>query len=121
MRQQTIRAAIHLQKLGCEKGDIFGVVAKNSHYVAPIVYASFCIGCPINTLDPSFSKSELVHMLSITQPKIVFCDANIYELVQNCLNDLENGAKVYTFSGQSGDSNAVENLFEEIDGEDTFW
>ncbi|XP_031627698.1 4-coumarate--CoA ligase 1-like [Contarinia nasturtii] len=53
-------------------------------------------------------------------PKIMFCDANIYELIQDCLNDIENGAKVFTFSGQSGDSIPVEDLFEEVNDEDTF-
>lgn len=60
-------------------------------------------------------------MLSITMPKIMFCDANIYELVQECLNELENDAKVFTFSGQSdGDCERVEVLFEEVYGEDSF-
>ncbi|XP_055296968.1 probable 4-coumarate--CoA ligase 3 [Sitodiplosis mosellana] len=120
MRRQTIRAAFNLQKLGCEKGDIFGIIAKNSHYVATIVFASLCIGCPVNTLDPSFTKLELMHMLSITRPKVMFCDASIYDLVQECLNDLENDAKIFTFSGQSGDSIPVEDLFEEVEGEGTF-
>lgn len=121
MRRQTIRAALNLKKMGYEKSDIFGIVAKNSHYVAPIVYASLCIGCPVNTLDPTFSKSELMHMLSITRPKVMFCDANIYDLVQECLNNLENYVKIFTFSGQSGDSIPVEDLFGEVEGENTFW
>lgn len=106
--------------MGYENGDIFGICAKNSHYVTPIVFASICIGCPVSTLDPTFSKSEFMHMLSTTMPKLVFCDASVYDLVQNCLNDLENNAKVFTFSGQKGDSKPVEDLFEEVDGEDTF-
>lgn len=121
MRRQTIRAALNLQKLDCNQGDIFGIVARNSHYVAPIVFASFCIGCPVNTLDPSFSKSELMHMLAITRPKIMFCDTNIYDLVHECLTNLENDAKLFTFSGQSGDSIPVEDLFEDVEGEDRFW
>ena len=62
-----------------------------------------------------------MHMLSITRPKVMFCDASIYDLVQECLNDLENNAKVFTFSGQSGNSIRVEDLFEDIGGESTFW
>lgn len=121
IRRQTVRAALNLQKIGCNKGDIFGIVAKNSHYLAPIVYASLCIGCPINTLDPSFTKLELMHMLSISRPKVMFCDASVYDLVQECLNDLGNTAKVFTFSGQSGKSIRVEDLFEDVEGESTFW
>lgn len=106
--------------MGYEKSDIFGICAKNSHYVTPIVFASICIGCPVNTLDPSFSKSEFMHMLSISMPKLMFCDVAVYDLVQECLNELENDAKVFTFSGQTGDSISVEDLFDAVDGEDSF-
>lgn len=36
MRMKTIRAATNLQKMGCEPGDIICIIAKNSHFVAPI-------------------------------------------------------------------------------------
>lgn len=71
-----------------------------------------CIGCPLSTLDPSFSKAEILHMLSITKPTFMFCDSGMYELLQECLNELENDATVFTFSGQVGDSIPVENLFQ---------
>lgn len=51
----------------------------------------------------------------------MFCDANIYDLVQECLSELGNDAKVFTFSGQSGNSIPVEDLFEDVGGENTFW
>lgn len=120
MRSLTIRAALNLQNLGYEKGDIFAIIAKNSHHVAPIAFASLCMGCPINPLDPSFSRTELMHMLSITKPKVVFCDVDVCDLMRECLNDLENDAKIFTFMGQTDDSEPVEVLFEEIDGEETF-
>lgn len=114
----TIRAALNLQSLGYEQGDIFGIIARNSHYVAPIAFASICIGCPINPLDPSFSRTELMHMLSITKPKAVFCDVDIHDLVRECLDDLENDAKIFTFMGQTNDSIPIETLFEELTTEE---
>lgn len=113
IRRQTIRAAISLQKLGYKKGDIFAFAAKNSHYVAPLVYSTICIGCTVSTLDTSFTKAELIHMLTTTKPNIMFCDADIYDLIQECLNELDNNAKIYTFSGRKGDSIPVEDLFAE--------
>lgn len=89
-------------------------MAKNSHYLTPILYASFCLACPVNTLDPSFSKPEIIHMLSITKPKVMFCDVDVYDLVCECLNELESDAPIYTFSGNTDDSIPVETLFEEI-------
>lgn len=120
MRRQTIRAAMNLQNLDYRQGDIIGIVAKNSHFVAPIVYASMCIGCPLSALDPSFSKPELLHMLAITKPKLMFADVNMYDLLQECLQELGNDAHIFTFGGQSGRSIPVKTLFEETSGESAF-
>lgn len=109
-----------MRELGYEKGDIFVIIARNSHYVTPIIYASLCMGCPINPLDTSFSKPEIMHMLSITKPKLVFCDVDLYDLVRECLNELENETTIFTFSGQNNESIPVETLFEERPEEDTF-
>lgn len=75
--------------------------------------ASICIACPINCLDPLFSKTEITHMFSITAPKIVFCDADVYDLVRECLTELENDASIFTFCGTADDSVSVEQLFED--------
>lgn len=84
------------------------------------MFASICIACPINCLDPMFSKTEIVHMFSITAPKVVFCDVGVYELVHECLNELENDASVFTFGGQTDESISVEQLFEETPEETEF-
>lgn len=117
---KMIRAATNLQKIGCEPGDIICIIAKNSHFVAPIVLASICIACPINCLDPLFSKTEIIHMFSITAPKTVFCDCDVYDLVRECLAELENDAAVYTFGGTTDDSISVEQIFEETPEEKEF-
>lgn len=117
---RTVRAAQNLQKRGYQPKEIFGFVAKNSHHLAPIVFASFCLGCPINTLDPSFGKVEILHMLNITKPRLMFCDAESYSLVSECLKELKNEAKVFTFGGQTGNSETVESLFIETGAENSF-
>lgn len=117
---KTVRAAQNLQKLGFKKNDVFGLIARNSHHVAPIIFASLCVGCPINTLDSGFNKPEMIHMLSTSKPTLVFCDVNVLELVSNCLKELQNDATIYTFGGTSGESTAVEDLFSETHNESDF-
>lgn len=56
IRLKTIRAIQNLTKLGYKRGDIFGLAARNSHHLAPIVFAAMTIGAPVNTLDPSMAK-----------------------------------------------------------------
>lgn len=117
---KTVRAAQNLQKRGYKSGQVFGLVARNSHDVAPIVFASVSIGCPVNTLDPSFGKTELNHMLNNTKPALIFCDVESYEVVKECLTDLGNDAKILTFGGSKGQSEPIEDLFSETHEEDNF-
>lgn len=114
IRTKSIRAAENLRSRGYRKGQVVGFIATNTHHVAPVVFASLYLGCPVNTMDPSFAKNEIKHMLTITTPSVMFCDVKIYDLVKGCLTELGNDAQIFTFSGQSGDSEPVENLFEGI-------
>lgn len=56
IRLKTIAAAKFFQISGYTKNDLFGVYAKNSHNLAPIVFGALTVGIPINTLDPYFKK-----------------------------------------------------------------
>ncbi|XP_031621710.1 4-coumarate--CoA ligase 1-like isoform X2 [Contarinia nasturtii] len=117
---KTIRAAQNLQKRGYRSKQVFGVLAKNSHHLAPIVFASLAIGSAVNTLDPTFGKTELLHMLKTIKPALIFCDVEACDLVKVCLNELNNDAKIFTFGGSTDDSEQVENLFVETHNESKF-
>lgn len=120
IRLKIIRAAQNLQKRGYHAKEVFGVVAKNSHYLAPIVFASIGIGCAVNTLDPSYKKPELLHMLKTTKPALIFCDIETFDLVKECLNELNSNAKIFTFGGSKDGAEQVENLFVETNHENDF-
>lgn len=111
IRLKSIRAARNLQARGYKAKQVFGFLAKNSHHLAPVVFASFYLGCPVNTLDASFGKVELIHMLKTTKPTLMFCDTETYDLLKESLHELGNNAKIFTFGGKKGDSEQVENLF----------
>lgn len=117
---KTIRAAQNLQKLGYNSKGIFGFVAKNSHHLAPIMFASIALGSPVNVLDPSFGKPEYLHMLKITKPILMFCDVDVYELVKECLMELNNNAQIFTFGGRKNGSEEIETLFVETGNESIF-
>lgn len=59
-------------------------------------------------------------MFSITAPKVVFCDSDVYDLVRECLTELENDASVFTFRGTTDDSVSVEEILEETPEEKDF-
>lgn len=120
LRERTISASLNLKARGYGEKHVFTIVAKNSEHLAPIVYASFCIGCPINPLATSFGKNEIKHMLNITKPSLVFCDAESHDKVLQCLQEVANDAKIITFNGKVGDSEQVEDLFVKTGAEFTF-
>lgn len=72
IHDQSIRVAQNLQKYNFEKGDVFSIISRNNHQLASILFAGICLGNPLNTLDTSFSETELVHLLGITKPKAIF-------------------------------------------------
>lgn len=120
IKTETIRAAQNLQALGCKPKQLFTIIARNSQHLAPITFASIAIGCPINALDVSFGKTEIIHMLKITKPAVVFCDSDCYKLVDECLVELENEARIFTFGERVGRSEPIESLFRETHKENQF-
>lgn len=113
LQTKTIRVAQNLQALGYKQNQIFGIMAKNSRHVAPITFASIAMGCPLDTLHSSFNKTDLIHRLKITKPVLMFCDKSYYTLLNCCLKEIDNDAKIFTFDGCIDDSVPVENLFQE--------
>lgn len=116
----TVRAAQNLQKRGYKPKQVVGIVAENTENLTPIVFASFCLACPMNALKTTVQKIDVIRMFTITKPNVLFCDVKVYDLVKECLSELQNNAKIFTFNGTKGDSEAVECLFEETGIEDDF-
>lgn len=120
MLSKSIQIAGNLQSRGYKKGQVIGLIATNTHHVAPVVFASLYLGCPINTLDPMFGKNEIKHMLGTTKPSLMFCDVKVHNLLKECLIELGNDAEIFTMNGQIGDSEPVEDLLCAIGDEDDF-
>lgn len=59
IRWRTIRAAQNLTKLGIGFDDVIQVIAKNHHYLAPIMFAALTIGAPVNAIDVQFTKGKI--------------------------------------------------------------
>lgn len=75
IRWRTIRAAQNLAKLGIGFDDVIQVIAKNHHYLAPIVFAAFTLGAPVNGIDVQFTKG------SIDEKNIRVVEYYIYRII----------------------------------------
>lgn len=120
IRMRTIRVALNLRQRGYKAGQVFGIIASRSHNLAPIIYASFCLGCPYNTLAVSFAKEEIKHMLNITKPRLVFCDVEAYDKLAESLEECHLEAKIITMNGKIGGCEQIEDLLAETVLESTF-
>lgn len=120
IRLKTIRAAQNLQARGYKSNQVFGILAGNVTNLPPIVFASLCLGCPINAMHTGVDRPNIVRMFEMTEPSLVFCDVKVYDLVVECLMKLGNVAKVFTFNGTKGDSESVDCLFNETGIEEEF-
>lgn len=96
MAKLASRISGTLTKEGFKFGDVIGLVAKNTTYVAPVVLGCFLVGCPVSTLDPTFDSNEVANIFRQTRPKLVFCDHDNYDVVVEALNNCNNGSEAVT-------------------------
>lgn len=61
-------------------------------------------------------------MLKSIKPVLMFCDIQCYDLLKDCLEELDNGSrrKIFTFGGSKDSSEPVENLLSETHEETQF-
>ncbi|XP_065365856.1 uncharacterized protein LOC135958849 [Calliphora vicina] len=95
----SIRVAQHLEDLKIEQGEIVGICAANSDYLACLVFGCLFRGLVISTLDTSFDKDGIKHIYSITKPKLMFCDAGIYQTVKEAFEECNlHSSVIYTIN-----------------------
>lgn len=75
------------------------------------MFASICLGNPVNGLDPDFTEEEIVHMIGITKPVAIFCELDLVEPAQQALKTLRSSATVFTFGGAAEGALQVSDLF----------
>lgn len=93
---RSVKFANHLTQLGVKQNDIVGLIALNSENVAPLIFACFSLGAAVNPLSIMMNEKDIAYHWSKTNPKVVFCDANMYPVVSKAFNELNFDTKIYT-------------------------
>lgn len=115
----TIRATQNLQRRGFTSKEMISIISGNVPHLAPIVFASLCLGGPVNTI-PTTPKREILRILEMTQPKLIFCEIRVFDVVQKCLAELDMHSKIFTINGTTDEAEPVEKLFVETGIEEEF-
>lgn len=117
----TVRAAQNLQRQGhYEPKQVITIMSGNVAHLAPIVFAALSLGCPINTLNVQMEKPTVLNMLRLIQPRLVFCEIKVYDLIVDVIAELEMDAKIITLNGSKANSIPVDVLFAETGIEESF-
>lgn len=63
-----------------------------------------------------------MHMLKTIKPVLMFCDIDCYDLLKECLKEVENEFefKILTVGGEKDGSQPIDNLFAATGQEDEF-
>uniref|UniRef100_A0A182IV29 AMP-dependent synthetase/ligase domain-containing protein n=1 Tax=Anopheles atroparvus TaxID=41427 RepID=A0A182IV29_ANOAO len=119
---RMIRFAQNLATIGIRKGDVVALANANSENLAPLVCALLSIGAPLSPLAPGFNQDDMANMLGVTQPKLVFCDANNYETVRAAVIRVigKKTPPIYVFEDTRDDVRHAEELMKETGQEDKF-
>ncbi|XP_030388391.1 4-coumarate--CoA ligase 1-like [Scaptodrosophila lebanonensis] len=77
----AIRIATYLRNAGIRQDDIVGIVAQNTTHLSALTFALFFNGIAYHSLNPALEEATFQKLLDITNPKIVFCNAENYDLL----------------------------------------
>lgn len=117
LRTRMTRVALNLaSKCTITKGDIVCMVVNNSSSVTPVLFGCFLLGAPVHTLDASFGESDLVHLISITKPKLVFCNQRNLKTVNHSLNLANLQPQIIVLDSPE----AEKLLFDPVEGEQAY-
>lgn len=102
LHKTSMVIARNLVNKNLTQDDIIGICASNTPYLAPLTIAAFLTGIPISMIDPSFDKEGVQHIFNITKPKVLFCDKDIYHLVDKAISELDFDCHVFILDHDNG-------------------
>ncbi|XP_072934262.1 luciferin 4-monooxygenase-like [Epargyreus clarus] len=97
---RSLQLARCFRNFGLKAGDVLSLGGRNHLDLYIPFYASLINGMPISGVDPYFKFDEIKTLLTITRPKIAFCQHESYDYYTKALEDIGLEAKIITFDGQ---------------------
>ncbi|XP_055613182.1 uncharacterized protein LOC129759696 [Uranotaenia lowii] len=122
LRLRAIKIAQNLSGRGFSQRDSCVMAVGNGDHTAPVLFACLALAIPVNTLDPSFDREDLGHMLETVRPRLIFCDTGktLEEMKAACRN-MGSEATIFQMDGDRIEGcSHVEDLLISTGSEDTF-
>ncbi|XP_044728170.1 4-coumarate--CoA ligase 1-like [Chrysoperla carnea] len=97
MRVNSIRCALKMKEDGLKRGDIIMICGRiHLDVVVPLLGAMY-LGVTIIPLHPDYSRNEILRMINLTEPKIIFCDQECTNLMSELSTEARLQCKIVTF------------------------
>ncbi|CAG9863045.1 unnamed protein product [Phyllotreta striolata] len=107
--RDTCNLAQALRKYGCKQGTVISVCSENSlSFFVPVI-ATLYLGATVAPINHAYTEHELHHVLSINQPKIIFCSSLSVQKFLTLQKQLKFIEKV-VIMGEGTNSFGVENI-----------
>lgn len=131
LAHQGLIIAHAFRRLGLQCGDVVGISAGNTSYLTGVTIAAMLSGTPMNPLHPDFDQGRIrakveygfqlglsfaetvKYMYDITEPKLIFCDVENYEVIKAVNEQLLKPALIYLVNGKIQGVRDVQELLQE--------
>ncbi|XP_062539037.1 uncharacterized protein LOC134207332 [Armigeres subalbatus] len=125
MRLRSIRIAQNLIKLGYSatklgSEDKFAMIVRNGEHTASVAFACFALGIPVSTLDPTFDRDDLSHMLGIVKPKVIFCENEVLDTLFAACDAIAISPRVFLMEKDVEGYDHLNTLLEPTNNEEAF-
>ncbi|XP_013176386.1 PREDICTED: 4-coumarate--CoA ligase 1-like [Papilio xuthus] len=103
--QEAMNLAISLKNIGFKRGEVVAICSENRREFWGTVIGIVCAGGVVTTINPGYSKDELIHVLNISKPKYIFCSPNTYNMCENTLKSMNIVSKIILYGDVSNKEN----------------
>lgn len=92
--ERTVSLAQHLKQMGLTKGDTITVCSANSIYFTIPAIAALYLGITFAPASHFYNPRELVHCMSLSQSKVVFCTTSTLDNVMVACKEVKSVEKI---------------------------
>lgn len=120
LRLKIIRIAQNLKKLGIKDEDVVGIVCENSMDLMAFTNGIYQLGAIVGAMSVIHCKDDMVLVFQYSKPKLMICDAQVYDTVKEAMNELNNSAPFFTTNGSISGIESIDELLKPSGDEENY-
>ncbi|XP_050358862.1 uncharacterized protein LOC126779080 [Nymphalis io] len=95
--KDAMNIAVSLTRIGVKRGDIIAICSENTQEYWSTFIGISCTGATFTPTNLAYTKDELIHVLNISKPKMIFCSQLAYKIHEKTLRSLSYMEKIILF------------------------